>query len=352
MIEEHDLKATVSRGSIKPVYLLVGNDPYLTKHYANLIAKKSVPQNPDFNLFTMQENCSLQDIYDRYFQFSFTGERICVLASNFDFEGCPISTFKELQALVESPHDCNILVLYYDVLSINTKKSDRFKKLMKSVESGGGVVCELNHKTETELAKLLCSSAAKRLRKLEPTVAKYMITVCGTDLNILINEIEKLCSFTEENAVIEKETVDLICVKTVEASVYDISRFLLQGKPEKVYHSLNNLLAEGVLPTEIHALIASAYVDIFRVKAAVDAGKKPESIAADFGYPTQRAFVLSNAARDGRYLTQKQISSILNEIFKSDAVVKNKTKISGNSGATALEILITKILKITAGGAK
>lgn len=352
MIEEHDLKATVSRGSIKPVYLLVGNDPYLTKHYANLIAKKSVPQNPDFNLFTMQENCSLQDIYDRYFQFSFTGERICVLASNFDFEGCPISTFKELQALVESPHDCNILVLYYDVLSINTKKSDRFKKLMKSVESGGGVVCELNHKTETELAKLLCSSAAKRLRKLEPAVAKYMITVCGTDLNILINEIEKLCSFTEENAVIEKETVDLICVKTIEASVYDISRFLLQGKPEKVYHSLNNLLAEGVLPTEIHALIASAYVDIFRVKAAVDAGKKPESIAADFGYPTQRAFVLSNAARDGRYLTQKQISSILNEIFKSDAVVKNKTKISGNSGATALEILITKILKITAGGAK
>lgn len=352
MIEEHDLKATVSRGSLKPVYLLVGNDPYLTKHYANLIAKKAVPQNPDFNLFTMQENCSFQDIYDRYFQFSFTGERICVLASNFDFESCPISSFKELQALVEAPHDCNILVLYYDVLAINTKKSDRFKKLMKSVEKGGGVVSELNHKTEAELAKLLSSSAAKRLRKLDISVAKYMISVCGTDLNILINELEKLCSFTKENDVIEKETVDLICVKTVEASVYDISRFLLQGKAEKVYHSLNNLLAEGVSPAEIHALIASAYVDIFRVKAAVDAGKKPESIATDFGYPPNRIFVLNNAARDGRYLNQKQISDILNEILKSDGAVKSNTKLSGDSGATALEILITKILKITAGGAK
>ena len=39
MTEEHDLKATISRGNLKPVYLLVGNDPYLTKHYANLIAK-------------------------------------------------------------------------------------------------------------------------------------------------------------------------------------------------------------------------------------------------------------------------------------------------------------------------
>ena len=352
MVEEHDLKATVSRGSLKPVYLLVGNDPYLTKHYANLIAKKAVPQNPDFNLFTMQENCSLQDIYDRYFQFSFTGERICVLASNFDFEACPITTFKELQSLVEAPHDCNILVLYYDVLSINTKKSDRFKKLLKSVEKGGGVVCELNHKTETELAKMLTSAAAKRRRVMDISVAKYMISVCSTDLNILINELEKLCSFTEENAVIEKETVDLICVKTVEASVYDISRFILQGKPEKVYHSLNNLLAEGVSPAEIHALISSAYVDIFRVKAAIDAGKKPDSIAADFGYSAQRTFVLNNAARDGRYLSQKQIGNILSEILKSDSTVKNNTKLSGSSGATALEILITKILKITAGGSK
>ncbi len=352
MIEEHDLKATVSRGSIKPVYLLVGNDPYLTKHYASLIAKKSVPQNPDFNLFTMQENCTLQDIYDRYFQFSFTGERICVLASNFDFEGCPIANFKELQELVESPHDCNVLVLYYDVLSINTKKSDRFKKLMKSVEKGGGVVCELNHKTETELAKILTSSAGKRLRNLDVSVAKYLISVCGTDLNILINELEKLCAFVPENGTIEKETVDAICVKTLEASVYDITRFILQKKPERVYHTLNNLLASGVSPVEIHALISSAYVDIFRVKAALDAGKKPDSIAADFGYPTNRIFVLNNAARDGKYLNQKQISDILKEILKSDSAVKNTTKLSGNGSATALEILITKILKIAAGSGK
>ncbi len=352
MLEEHDLKATVSRGGLKPVYLLVGNDPYLTKHYANLIAKKAVPQNPDFNLFTMQENCSLQDIYDRYFQFSFTGERICVLASNFDFEGCPIATFKELQALVEAPHDCNILVLYYDVLEINTKKSDRFKKLLKSVEKGGGVVSELNHKTEAELAKMLSTAAAKRHRTLEIATSKYMISVCGTDLNILINELEKLCSFTKEDAVIDKETVDLICVKTIEASVYDISRYMLQGKSEKVFHSLNNLLAEGVSPAEIHALISSTYVDIFRVKAALDAGKKPDSIAADFGYPANRIFVLNNAARDGRYLSQSQIGNILSEILKSDSAIKNNTKLSGNSSATALEILITKILKITAGGSK
>lgn len=352
MTEEHDLRVTVSKGRLKPVYLLVGNDQYLTKRYANLIAKKAVPENSDLNLFQMPEDCTLQDIYDRLFQFSFTGEKICVLASNFDFESCPIARFKELQKMVEDAPENNVLVLYYDVMAINTKKSDRFKKLAKSVEQGGGVVCELNHKSEGELVKMLCDAAAKRLRKLEPSVAKYMITVCSNDLNILINELEKLCDFVGEDGLIERDTVDKVCVKTVEASVYDMSRYILSGKAEQAYYLLDQLLSQGISPAEIHALISSAYVDIFRVKAALDAGKRADSIAADFGYPPNRAFVLNNAARDGKRLSEKQISMILKEILKSDSAVKNDVKISGSGATVALETLITKILQITGGGVR
>ena len=352
MIAEHELRAKVSHGMLKPVYLLVGNDPYLTKRYANLIAKKAVPENPDFNLFNMKENCTLEDIYDRLFQFSFTGERICVLASNFDFEGCPIGTFKELQKIVENPPEANVLVLYYDALNINTKKSDRFKKLLKSVESGGGVVCELNHKTENELVKMLCDGAAKRLRKLDAQTAKYMISICSNDLNILINELEKLCAFLPENGTIDRNTVDTVCVKTLEASVYDMSRHILAGRGEQAFFLLHTLLAQGISPAEIHALIVSAYVDIFRVKSAVLAGKTAESIASDFGYPPNRVFVLNNALRDAKPLSEKQISLILKELLNVDSIVKNDVKISGDNAKTALETLITKILKITAGGVK
>ncbi len=346
MIEEHDLRVTVSKGILKPVYLLVGNDPYLTKRYSNLIAKKAVPANEDLNLFIMPENCTLQQIYESIMQLSFTGERICVLASNFDFEGCPIAIFKEFQSLVESAPDRNVLVLYYDVLAINTKKSDRFKKLAKSVEQGGGVVCELNHKSEGELVKMLCDAAAKRIRKLDPSVAKYMISVCSNDLNILINELEKLCDYVGKDNTIEKETVDKICVRTVEASVYDMSRHILAGRAEQAYYLLGQLISQGISPAEIHSLITSAYVDIFRVKAAMDAGKRADSIAADFGYPPNRLFVLNNAARDGRNLNDKQINMILKELLDIDATVKNDIKISGNGAVIALETLITKIMKI------
>ncbi len=350
MISEVDLRGTIAPGRLKPVYLLVGNDPYLTKKYANMIAKKSVPENEDLNLFVLPENAGVSEINDSLFQLSFTGERICVLSSNFDFEGCPIATFKELQSIVENAPDRNILVMYYDVLQINTKKSDRFKKLAKSVEAGGGVVCELNHKNENELTKMLCDGAARRRAFLDAPTARYMISVCSNDLNILINELDKLSDFVGKDGKITNEIIDKVCIRTVEASVYDMSRHILAGKAEQAFYLLSQLLSQGVSAAEIHSLISSAYVDIFRVKAAIDIGRRPESIAAEFGYSPNRAFVLTNAARDSKRLSTRQIDMILKVLLDSDSSVKSDVKISGNGAKIALETLITKIMRITSGG--
>ncbi len=349
MVTESDLRAAISRGRFSGVYLLVGNDQYLTKRYAEKIAKKAVPENEELNFFPLTNEVSAQEIYDNLFQFSFTGEKICVSVSNFDFETCPIAEFKQLCTLVEDAPEQNVLVLYYDVLGINTKKSDRFKKLAKAVEKGKGTVCELNHKSESELIKMLCDGAAKRRTILSATVARYMISVCSNDLNILINELEKLSAYVGKDGTVTTEIVDKVCVKTLEASVYDMSRHILAGRGEQAFFLLDKLLRQSVSPAEIHSLIASAYVDIFRVKSALEKGLKAESIAAEFGYSPARSFVLNNAARDGKYLTAKQVGDILKAILDCDAKVKSEGKQTGGSAKIALECLITEIIHISRG---
>ncbi len=350
MTSEADLRASARQGRLKHIYLLVGNDPYLTKHYAEKIAKVTVGENADLNLFALPENASVQQIYDSIMQCSFTGDSICVSVCNFPFEDCPIAEFKKLISVVEQAPENNVLVMYYDVLQINTKKSDRFKKLAAAVEKAHGIVSELNHKTENELIKILSDSAAKRRVRLDQQTARYMISVCSNDLNILINELEKLTSFVGEDGIATIEAVDKVCVKTLEASVYDLSKHIINGRGEKALSLLNNLLSMGVSPAEIHALITSAYVDFYRVKAAMEKGKKPESIAAEFGYALNRTFVLTNAARDVRRLSLSQLGEILNELLKSDSLVKNDVKLSGGSARTSLECLVTKIIRISGGG--
>ncbi len=350
MISETDLKATISAGRLKPVYLLFGKDSFLIKHYTNQISKKTTGDAVDLNLFSMPEETRLEEIYDHFYQLSFTGDRICVTVPNFEFEGCSLETFKDLQKLVENPPDCNVLVLYYDVKEILRKKSNRFSKLAASVEKGGGVVCELNHKSENELVKMLCNGAAKRRVCLDKTTARYMITVCSSDLNILVNELEKLTAFVGIDGVVTKQTIDDVCVRTLETSVYDMSRHLLAGRLEQAFYLLHQLMAAGISPAEIHGLIASAYVDIFCVKAALDAGRNPESVSAALGYTPNRSFLLKNAARDASRLSQKQIDTIIYEIINSDAAVKNNVKIAGDGAKVALEVLMTKIMKTANGG--
>lgn len=350
MVGESGLRGVTTKGRLKHIYLLVGNDPYLIKKYAEKIAKTTVGDNADLNLFALGENADIQLIYDNIMQFSFTGDSICVSVGNFPFESCPIADFKKLISIVEQAPDNNVLILYYDVLQINTKKSDRFKKLAAAVEKAQGVVAELNHRTENELIKMLSDGAAKRRVRLDQKAARYMISVCSDDLNILINELEKVTSFVGEEGIVTTDIIDKVCVKTLEASVYDLSKHILSGRGEKALEVLNNLLSMGVSPAEIYSLIASAYVDIFRVKAAVKKNKTPESIAKDFGYAANRSFVLTNASRDARKLSDAKLSVIINELLESDRLVKNDVKISGNSARIALESVITKILRISQGG--
>lgn len=351
MYSETELRASISRQSkFKKVYLLLGNDPYLVKNYAEKIAKKCVGNNADLNLVTLPENASVQQIYDSLMQFSFTGDSICVLSSNYPFESCPIGEFKKLLATVEEAPDNNVLVLYFDVLAVDTKKqSSRLKNLLSAVEKSGGMAVELNHKTQTELIKILNDAAAKRFVKFYPAAAKYMISVCSNDLNILINELEKLTSYLGNDGVITNEVIDKVCTKTLEASVFDLSKHIINGRGENALLLLNDLFAQGITPAQIFPLISEIYVDIFRVKSAVKDGRKAESIAEEFGYPKNRIFLLNNALQNGKSLNDNQISEILKELLAVDALVKSDVKLGGNSAKTALECLITKILKISKG---
>ena len=150
MYTEAELRLSLSsRGRMKHIYLLIGNDPYLVKNYAEKIAKKCVGDSADFNLVSLPENADVQDIYDNLMQFSFTGDSICVLCSNFPFESCTSGELNKLLSTIQDAPENNILVLYYDVINVDVKRTKNFAKLSSAVEKAGGMVCSLNHKTES-----------------------------------------------------------------------------------------------------------------------------------------------------------------------------------------------------------
>ena len=348
MWSETELKNSLQKESPKSVYLLFGDDPYLVKHYSGLLVQKIVGENRDLNLVELPDSAGVNDIFAALNQLSFTGERLCVQATDFNFEGCPIKEFKALQqAIAEAPAQ-NTLLLSFEATPLNPKKSDRCKKLIALVEQTGGAVCQLNHKTGAQLTKMLCEGAARRGCSMRPEVAVFLIETCSNDLNILMNELEKLCAFVQSGEI-TKQTVQAVCPKTVDASIYDLAKHIAAGRGDKAICLLQELKQSGLSNIEILANLTDYYTDLFKAKAAAKAGLSADRAAKELGYPPNRAFVLKNAMHDAAKLPDAALSKILQQLLESDKIVKAESKLSTGSGTTQLEYLITRLMLLSRG---
>ena len=163
--------------------------------------------------------------------------------------------------------------------------------------------------------------AARRGSALTPDNAKLLVERCGDDLNLLLNEIDKLSALAG-GGEITREHIETAATKNLEASVFDLSKALLQNNYERSYTILNTLFYQKEEPVAILAVLSGAYADLYRAKAAAQAGVPAESLAADFGY-RGREWRLRNAARDSARLSLPMLRQSLEILAQADGQLKS-----------------------------
>ncbi len=344
VITEQELKKNIDGGAALPVYLIYGNDDGLKKLYCKKIQNKIVPEDDCFNFQRFSGDCDLQSVYDSLMQFPLMNDRKCVTLSDYDFEKSDDNGFSRLLSLISDIPDTAVLLLWFDTVEIDDKKSDRFKKLLAAVEKAGGCAAKLDHRGAGDLVRMLCAAATKRGAKMENSTARYLIETSSADYNILKNEIEKLCAYVG-NGLITRETVDTVCVKSVEASVYNISRELCSKNLGKSINMLDELIFLKVKPPVILSVLSKAFIEMYIGKVSGIAGMKPAEAAAQFGYKG-REFVITRAVDNARRLSETQLSLCLDELLKADV----KLKSSLADGKIILEELMVKLVYIMSEG--
>lgn len=65
---------------------------------------------------------------------------------------------------------------------------------------------------------------------IDDATAKYLVECCGTNMQDLINEIRKLIEFKGLDGTITKQDVDKLCIKQIQAVIFDLTDNL--GKKE------------------------------------------------------------------------------------------------------------------------
>ena len=89
-----------------------------------------------------------------------------------------------------------------------------------------------------ELVVNLKKVAAAYQVSIEDGTAKYLVECCGTSMQDLINEIRKLIEYEGARGVITKEDIDKLCIKQIQAVIFDLTDSLGKKETRKCFRNI------------------------------------------------------------------------------------------------------------------
>lgn len=339
--DEKGLKAHIKSGTFLPLYLIIGDEDYLKKYYTELISSKVV--DPAFESFNLQKfegkGLSLTDVFDACELMPMMSDKRCVIVEDYKLEGMNEKDLGLMLEFFSDLPDFTVLIFHQKSADFSLSKAKKAVDIFKKF----GAVCTLNKRTGNDLIKPLIASAQKQKCELSVQMAKYLVSVCGDDFNVLINELGKVCHYAKQGEI-TKAHIDAVAVKTDDAKIYALTKALMAKDFDKAYDVLSSLFRQKTEPEYILGTIISSYVDIYRAKVSLISGKSADSLASDFNY-RNTAFRLTNAARDSKNMDIGTVRKCLNELMKADKQLK-----SGRDNAVlVIEQLMVKLFLLSNG---
>jgi DNA polymerase-3 subunit delta len=185
MDEVKQIVSDIKKGNVKPVYFLMGEEPYYIDRISEFIDKNVLAEEEkEFNQMVLYgRDVSIEDIVANAKRFPMMAERQVVIVK----EAQELSrTIEKLVDYVENPQPSTVLVMCYKY-----KKIDKRKKLYKIVAKNG-VIFESKKLYENQISDWIRRVLGGAKYTIEPKASQMLVEFLGTDLGKINNELEKL----------------------------------------------------------------------------------------------------------------------------------------------------------------
>jgi DNA polymerase-3 subunit delta len=321
-IKEPDLKKQLRSKEFARLYFLYGEEKYLISFYAGQLVEKLLGRNPsDFDFQQLQgADATVDGIAEAVEALPMMSEKKCVRVDDLDVEAMNAQELSKLYELLEDLPESCVLLIAQTTLQMDGKRSAKWKKFLTAAEKAGAVV-PLEKRGAAALEKQLVEWAAKRNCTLTPADAGRMVQMCGDDLTTLGNELEKLCAYAAGRAI-TREDIEAVVTQNLETTVFVMAKALVAGDYDRAYRQLDLLFYQKEEPVAVLAVLASSFIDLYRVCVAKESGENIGVIAADFQYKGKE-FRLKNAERDLRRMNIEYLRACLEIMIETDAALKS-----------------------------
>ncbi|GAA4319345.1 DNA polymerase III subunit delta [Pontixanthobacter gangjinensis] len=201
MDEAKQIVTDIKKGNIKPIYFLMGEEPYYIDRISDYIAENVLSEEErGFNqMLIYGRDSNVEDIVSNAKRYPMMAERQVVIVK----EAQDLSrTIEKLVDYAENPQPTTVLVLCYKY-----KKLDKRKKLHKAIAKTG-VIFEGKRLYENQVADWIMKTMKARGYAVSPKAAQMLVEFLGTDLGKIDNELQKLQLICPEGTTITPEIIE------------------------------------------------------------------------------------------------------------------------------------------------
>jgi DNA polymerase-3 subunit delta len=275
----------------KPLYLLVGPERYLRDAAARSLTEAALRgtllrefNEASFNLL----RDSVQSAIAAAEQLPMMSGRRVVRVR--DFARLREADEETLVRYLNNPSPATVMIFIADDLD---KRKRSTKALLDNC-----VVVDFPPLKDAE-AKAWVKSRLKELKvTADDAVLSEIISLVGTDVQTLFNEIDKLASAVADTGRITSAAVDELIGRSRELSNFELGDHLLANNRKRALETLHRLLDDGAEPVMLIGLIAGNYHRLALAKYLLAKGGREEVFRNISLPPFKRDAYIANLQRN------------------------------------------------------
>jgi DNA polymerase III subunit delta len=324
---------TLIKKTDRHIYLVHGDNAYQKKQALTAIMQKFGVAKSALDFEQLSEASSSQDIISACNTVSFLGSTRVICISNFSGLKATKATANALDIddyLSElPPSSCLIFIC--------DQKADKRKKLYKAIKKLG-VDIELNQLDTAALLLWIIEAFSKENKTISRQNANKLIEICGNDMMMLENEIEKIVCYSDKK-IVDAIDIETVASKSLEYNVFKIHELFIKKDLNAGLSLLNEVIEKEKSPFGVMGLLASKLRTLYKAKTLVDAGVSGDrAIKYIGGHPFAAKIALSEC----KNFTATHLREAINLLASLDYKLK-----SGNAMMdTTIEDAFLKIYNL------
>lgn len=319
-IKYDNLEKELNNNDLQSMYLLYGNEKYLIDNALKKIKKKFGELVQGINYVLIDETNSHDLIFNISVPaFGYEKKLIVVKRSGlFKKDGRkkePTPFQKEVISYLQE----NISLIKETVVIVFIEE-EIDKNAVYDVVSQNGVVCEIAELKPVQLIAKLKQIANLYKVNCDDATLHYLLENCGTNLQVLMNEIRKLIEYAGEGGTITREAIDQLAIKQMESVIFDLTDNLGNKKIDKAMEVLDHLLYQKEPLQKILVTLYNHFKKLYLCTIAVRTNK--EMVSALNLKPNQ-TFLVNKYKKQASYFKETDLKQILQELVEIDYKSKN-----------------------------